>query len=193
LEREAPSVIARSFVITSRVSPSPLSAVSLVVGVSSVSLDSSMKRLVVSSRPFLRMSFVIPSHTRSMPAGRQSRPWTLSMPSSVRERPSTVSVDKYSQNKKQGRNGPHYAQRLCKYFFPSSSQVLWRFSISMSTLKACKRRRHYFPDERVNDSPSKRPSPHLYPTRGKFVTTVTTTPTDNSSLLLVLDSVSLRS
>ena len=45
-EREAPSVTVRSFVITSKVSPSPPSVVWLVVVVLSVFLDWSTKRLV---------------------------------------------------------------------------------------------------------------------------------------------------
>ena len=49
-EREEPSVIARSFAITSRVSPSPPSVVSPVVVELSVSPDSSTKRLVEFSR-----------------------------------------------------------------------------------------------------------------------------------------------
>jgi len=46
LERVAPSVTARFFVTTSRVSPSPLSAVSLAVVVSSVSQPVSIPNLV---------------------------------------------------------------------------------------------------------------------------------------------------
>jgi hypothetical protein len=69
-EREAPSVIARSFVTISRESPSPLSVVSLVVVVSSVFLVSFTKRLVEFSKSFLRMLSVIPSHTLSMLAER---------------------------------------------------------------------------------------------------------------------------
>jgi hypothetical protein len=69
-EREAPSVIERSFVTISRESPSPLSVVSLVVVVSSVFLVSFTKRLVEFSRSFLRMLSVIPSLTRNMLAER---------------------------------------------------------------------------------------------------------------------------
>ena len=55
MEKEAPSVTEKSYVITSRVSLSPLSAVWLAEVVSSVSLGSSTKKLVESSRFSWRM------------------------------------------------------------------------------------------------------------------------------------------
>jgi hypothetical protein len=54
-ERVVPSVTGKSSATTFKASPSPLSAVSLVVVVSSVSLVSSTRKPVVSSRPSLRM------------------------------------------------------------------------------------------------------------------------------------------
>ena len=78
LEREAQSVTGKSFVITSRVSPSQLSVVSLAEVVWSVSLVSSTRRPVVSWRFSLRTSSGMPLPTPSTPRGRPSQPWTSS-------------------------------------------------------------------------------------------------------------------
>jgi len=80
--------------IQGRVSPSPLSAVWLAVGVSSVSLAWSTRRLAVSSRSSSRMLSVMPSPTLSMLA---ARPWLLLMSStlsSARDALSTASAHK---------------------------------------------------------------------------------------------------
>ncbi|KAK9940413.1 hypothetical protein M0R45_017075 [Rubus argutus] len=55
-----------------------------------------MKRPEVSSRSFLRTSFVTPSLTLSTPGGRPSPPWMLSMLSRGREGPSMVLEVKWS-------------------------------------------------------------------------------------------------
>ena len=89
--REAPSVTVRSFVITSRVLPSPPFVVWPVVVVSSVFPDWFTKKLVVSWRFSLKTWFGIPSLIPNTPVVRLSRLWTLSTPWSDRERPFTVS------------------------------------------------------------------------------------------------------
>ncbi|KAG0272918.1 hypothetical protein BGZ95_011291, partial [Linnemannia exigua] len=92
-EREVPSVIARFFVTTSRESPSPLSVVSPVVVVSSVSPASSTRRPAPSSRSSSRTSSAMPSPTPSTPSARPSPPSMSSTLSSARDAPSTVSAD----------------------------------------------------------------------------------------------------
>nr|GAT51859.1 predicted protein [Mycena chlorophos] len=91
-ERAEPSVIARFSATTSRVLPSPLSAVSPVVEASSVSLGSSTKRRAVSSRSSSRTSSAIRSLTLSTPSARLLLRSTSSTPSSARAARSTVSV-----------------------------------------------------------------------------------------------------
>jgi hypothetical protein len=96
-ERAELSATGRSCATTSRASPSLPFVVSLVVAVSSVSRVSSMRRLVVFSRPSLKMSALLVhrlssltacrssgtrSHTPSTQRGRQSRLWTSCMRSS---------------------------------------------------------------------------------------------------------------
>merc|ERR1712154_381944 len=75
-------------------SPSPPSAVWRDVEESSVSLDSSTRRPVVSSRCSWRTSSVMPSPTPSTPRGRPSPPWTSSTLSRGRDVPSTDSAVK---------------------------------------------------------------------------------------------------
>merc|ERR1711879_872515 len=93
-ERAARSVTARSCETTSRVSPSPPSAVSRAVVVSSVSLASSTRRPVVSSRSSSRTSSATLSPTPSTPSARLSHPSTSSTLSRDRAEPSTVSAHK---------------------------------------------------------------------------------------------------
>ena len=74
-EREEPSVIARSFAIISRVSPSRPFAVWLVVGVWSVSQDWSTRRHVECWRCSWRMSFAILLLTPNTLVVRLWLPW----------------------------------------------------------------------------------------------------------------------
>ena len=90
--RAAPSVTVRFYVTTSRVLPSPLSAVSLAVVVLSVSRLWSTKKPVVSSRPSSNLLSVTPSPTPNTPSVRPSPRWTWSTPSSAKAVPCTVSV-----------------------------------------------------------------------------------------------------
>ena len=107
LEKEALSVTERFFVITSRVSPSQLSVVLLVVVVSNVSLDSFMKKPEVSSKFSWKMSSEMPSLTLSTPRGRPSPLWMSSMPWNVKDVPCTDSVDKlWTFDHQQDTNGP---------------------------------------------------------------------------------------
>ena len=92
--RVVPSVTVRSYVTTSRVSPSLLSVVLLAVVVSSVSPPWSTKRPVVSSRPSLSPSSGTPSPTPSTPSVRPSRRWMSSMRLSARAVRCMVSVVK---------------------------------------------------------------------------------------------------
>merc|ERR1712127_879299 len=102
-EREAPSVTERSFVITSRESPSPPFDDLLDEVVSSVSLVLSMKKPEVSSRSSSRTSSVMPSPTPSTPSERLSPLSTSSTLSSDRAELFTDSVDKsyeaFTQNR----------------------------------------------------------------------------------------------
>ncbi|GLB42994.1 hypothetical protein LshimejAT787_1204430 [Lyophyllum shimeji] len=94
-ERAVPSVTARFFATTSRVSPSPPFAASPVVVVSSVSLASSTRKPAVSSRSSLRTSSVTLSPTLSTPSAKPSPLSTSSMPSNARVALCTVSVPKH--------------------------------------------------------------------------------------------------
>ena len=93
-EKEVPNVTERSFVTTSKVSPSQLFDVLLVVVVWNVSLDSSTRKPVEFSKFSLRMSSVMQSPTPSMQRGRLSLQWMSSTLWRGKDAPSTDSVDK---------------------------------------------------------------------------------------------------
>merc|ERR1711964_3683 len=131
-ERAARSVTARSCETTSRVSPSPPSAVSRAVVVSSVSLASSTRRPVVSSRSSSRTSSATLSPTPSTPSARLSPPSTSSTLSRDRAEPSTVSAHKRSLGL------PHTHIHTFAFLLPSSAltSVLLCFLLFTQHLEA---------------------------------------------------------
>ena len=95
LEKEAPSVTEKFYVITSKVSLNQLSVVWLAVVVYNVSLDWSMKKHEEYWKFSWKTSSVMQLPTLSTQKERPSPPWMLSTPWNVKDVLSTDSVDKF--------------------------------------------------------------------------------------------------